>query len=382
MRRLRRPSTGQSIVAHVLAKVIVSFVTRAVAPGLCSGMLACVIVASLRNDGMKKRLQFLLGAIFFAFLLVYGANRFYRSLGILDMESDPGFTVRITGTQARVGQIRNAELAEILRWGDEVLAINGQPIKHVSDVVDMFQHISPRTPYTLNIRRGPASFDLTILSQAIPLTAWILNGFVSLILPNIFLLTGLIVFMLRPDNKQALLLALMFGMFTGALSAFDPSYGGESTLAIGITFAVHAASLFLWPVFFHFFQIFPEPSPLVKRVPRLEAYLYLPQLLTIFPYFLLLNIVAAFSPNDELAFRIPALVPIICIIVAIAYISGGLASLLINYRQSRRASRRKLRVVVAGSIAGFLPIFLIVGLAILFDLPRSNPKLTRLLSIA
>ncbi len=330
---------------------------------------------------MKKRLQFLLGAIFFALLLVYGATRFYRSLGMLDMESDPGFTVRITGAQARVGQIRSVELAGIVRSGDEVLAINGQAIKHVSDVVDMFQHINPRTPYTLNIRRGPASFDLTILSQAIPFTSWILNGFGSLILPNIFLLTGLIVFMLRPDNKQALLLALMFGMFTGAVPALDPNYGGESTLTIGIMLAVHAASLFLWPVFFHFFQIFPEPSPLVRRVPKLEAYLYLPQLLTIFPYFLLLNMAAAFSPNDELAFRIPALVPI-CIIVAIAYISGGLASLLINYRQSRRASRRKLRVVVAGSIAGFLPIFLIIGLAILFDFPRSNPKLTRLLSIA
>src|SRR2546425_1105511 len=324
---------------------------------------------------MKKRLQFLLGAIFFALLLVYGATRFYRSLGMLDMESDPGFTVRIVGAQARVTQFRNPEPRGLVQLGDEVLAINGQSIKHVSDVVDMFQQISPGKPYTLTIRRGAVSFDLPMLSQAIPLTSWILNGFASLIIPNIFLLTGLIVFMLRPDNKQALLLALMFGMFTGALQAFDPNYGGESALTVGIMFTVQVAALFLWPVFFHFFQVFPEPSPLVRRVPRLEAYLYLPHLLTIFPYFVLLNIVAAFSPNDEPAFRIPALI-LICIIVAIAYISGGLASLLINYRQARRASRRKLRVVVAGSIAGFLPIFLIIGLAILFDFPRSNPKLT------
>jgi len=33
------------------------------------------------------------------------------------------------------------------------------------------------------------------------------------------------------------------------------------------------------PVFFHFFLVFPQPSPLLSRFPRFEFYLYLPYLL-------------------------------------------------------------------------------------------------------
>ena len=330
---------------------------------------------------MKRQLQFTLGAIFFALLLVYGGTRFYRSFAPLGMDSDPGWIARQVGTSVRVNQLRSAESAALLRVGDEVIALNGEQIKRPSDIADGFHQIEPAKPYTVLIRRNGFGLEVTLLSQPIPLITWVINGALYLVIPNIFLLTGLIVFMLKPYDKQALLLALMFGMFTGALFAIDPSYASESAMMIGILLTVHLASLFLWPVFFHFFQIFPEPSALVQRAPRLEVYLYLPQLLTIFPYLGLRNILAAFAPNDEPAFRVPALT-LICIAVMIAYIAAGLLSLLFNYRQAGRASRRKMRVVVAGSIAGFLPMFVTIGVAILFNLPETNPRLGQRLTVA
>ena len=323
---------------------------------------------------MRRRLKFTLGAIFFALLLVYGGARVFKGFAALGMESDPGWAARQVGNQVRIDRFRNAELLESLRAGDEVVAINGQPIKQTSDVIEIFHHLDPGTPYTVIIRRsGGLPFQTTLISQPIPLMFLIVNGTASLVIPNIFLLTGLIVFLLKPDDKQALLLALMFGMFTAAIFALDPTYAGESPSMVGVMLTVHLASLFLWPVFFHFFQIFPEPSPLARRVPRLEVYLYLPQLLTIFPYWGLLNIVAAFSPEDARAFVNPAFT-FITSVVAIGYITAGLLSLLINYRQAGRASRRKMRVVVAGSIAGFLPMFLTIALFIIFDLQKTNPK--------
>ena len=209
-------------------------------------------------------------------------------------------------------------------------------------------------------------------SQEISLLAWIVNGAASLVIPNIFLLTGLIVFMLKPDDKQALLLALMFGMFNGAILAFDPAYSVESPPLVAIMLTVHLVSLFLWPVFFHFFLIFPEPSPLVRKIPRLEGYLYLPQLLTILPYFGLSSVLAAFAPEHAPAFRSRPIM-MVSISIAIAYVAAGLLSLLVNYQQAGRKSRRKMRVVVAGSIAGFLPMFLLIALAIIFNLPGTNP---------
>lgn len=323
---------------------------------------------------MRRRLKFTLGAIFFALLLVYGGARVFKGFAALGMESDPGWVARQVGNQVRVDRFRNPELVESLRVGDEVVAINGQPIKQASEVVEIFHHLDPGTPYTLIIRRsGVLPFQTTLISQPIPLMFLIVNGTASLVIPNIFLLTGLIVFVLKPDDKQALLLALMFGMFTAAIFALDPTYAGESPSMVGVMLAVHLASLFLWPVFFHFFQIFPEPSPLARRVPRLEVYLYLPQLLTIFPYWGMLNIVAAFAPEDARSFVYPAFT-FITSVVAIGYIPAGLLSLLINYRQAGRASKRKMRVVVAGSIAGFLPIFVTIALFIIFDLQKTNPK--------
>jgi len=329
---------------------------------------------------MRRRLQFTLGAIFFALLLVYGGARFFKGFAALGMESDPGWVARQEGNQVRVDRFRSSEPSELLRIGDEVLAINGQPIKQASDVIEIFHHLDPGTPYTVVIGRGGFAFETTLTSHPIPLAFLIVNGVASLVIPNIFLLTGLIVFLLKPDDKQALLLALMFGMFTAAIFALDPAYAGESAPMVAVMLAVHLASLFLWPVFFHFFQIFPEPSPLARRVPRLEVYLYLPQLLTIFPYWGMLNIVRAFAPEDAPAFVYPAFT-YITIVVMIGYITAGLLSLLTNYRQAGRASKRKMRVVVAGSIAGFFPMFLTIVLFILFDLRRTNPTLGQWLGV-
>lgn len=323
---------------------------------------------------MRRRLKFTLGAIFFALLLVYGGARVFKGFAALGMESDPGWVARQVGTQVRVDRLRNVELFEWLGIGDEVLAINGQPIKQASDVVEIFHHLDPGTPYSVVLRRGGAlPFQTTLVSQPIPLMFLIVNGTASLVIPNIFLLTGLIVFLLKPDDKQALLLALMFGMFTAAIFGFDPNYAGESVSMVGVMLTVHVASLFLWPVFFHFFQIFPEPSPLARKIPRLEFYLYLPQLLTIFPYWGLLNVVRAFAPERASSLIFPGFM-FITSVVAIGYIVAGLLSLIINYRQASRPSKRKMRVVVAGSIAGFLPIFITIGLFIIFDLQKTNPR--------
>ena len=38
------------------------------------------------------------------------------------------------------------------------------------------------------------------------------------------------------------------------------------------------------PIFFHFFLVFPQPSPLLNRFPRFEFYLYLPFLLLGVPF--------------------------------------------------------------------------------------------------
>jgi sigma-B regulation protein RsbU (phosphoserine phosphatase) len=264
-----------------------------------------------------------------------------------------------------------------LRQGDEIAAINGSPVSSVHQLQRAFGDIPPDSTFLVTIRRnGAVLATVTAASLPIPFAEWLVKAAVGLLMPQIFLVTGLVVFLLKPYDKQAMLLALMFGMFIGGMMALGPPFAGEPGWLVAIMLVVHLASLFLWPVFLHFFQTFPEPSPLLRRAPRLEKLIYLPQLLTIFPYFATLNVLAAVAPDLAVEFQVRAeAFGTVSIIVAMAYIVAGLLSLLVNYREADLPARRKMRVMVAGSIAGFAPLFLFLALEAVFGLSQSHPVL-------
>ncbi|HEX5734578.1 MAG TPA: SpoIIE family protein phosphatase [Blastocatellia bacterium] len=316
---------------------------------------------------MKKRLRLILGAIFFALLFISTGVNMYRGLAILGLKSEPGWGPTQIGSRLFIVQVA-PNLESTLQFGDEIISLNREPVKDYSDVIRVFQNTLPGEPYQIEIRRNGQTRSFSLETASILTSTWIMMVAAYLLIPAIFIITGFVVFLLKPHDKQALLLALMFGMFVGALRAINPSFVGVASYLVGVMLIVQIASLFLWPVFFHFFLIFPEPSPLLRRFPRLTFYLYAPHLIIIFPYFATLNLLAAYgSENSYLSFvgRF-SLIYLIGIALLVFYVAGGLFSLMTNYRQASRKSRRKMRVVVAGSIAGFLPMCILIGLAILF----------------
>ena len=91
---------------------------------------------------------------------------------------------------------------------------------------------------------------------------------------------------------------------------------------------------------------------------------------------------AAFDPDRAVYFRVSyPFFEFVSVLVATLYIAAGLVSLVLNYRQAGWASRRRMRVVVAGSIAGFLPMLVAIGLSALFDLQKNDPKLAQWLIV-
>jgi sigma-B regulation protein RsbU (phosphoserine phosphatase) len=330
---------------------------------------------------MTRRLQLVLCGIFFGLLLVYSGTFFYRTLAQLTMRSDPGWSVYQIDSRVVISQVNSATDSFPLRPLDEVIAINGHAIRSANQVIEAFHSIGPGEFYSILTNRNGQGQQFLLQARPIPLSAWTLQAAGTLIVPTIFLLTGLVVFLLKPYDKQAVLLALMFGMFLRAFAATSPWMSGEPLWLTLVMLAVHVASLFLWPVFFHFFLIFPEPSPLVRKTPRLEYYLYIPFLLTIFPYFATKNLMAAFSPRLAINFAAStSLIQAASMAIGVLYIAGGLLSLLVNFKEASLTSRRKMKVIVAGSIAGFLPMFLVFGLAVLFNIRHTNPTLSRWLT--
>jgi phosphoserine phosphatase RsbU/P len=333
---------------------------------------------------MRKRVQFILCAIFFGLLLIYAGALFVQSIATLSRRSEPGWTYQL-GERILINGANSTEAAALLRQDDEVVSINNYPIACASDIDEAFRRIEPNTLYSLRVRRGGRLFDLPLPASPLPTSLWVVIIAVRIVIPNIFLLTGLVVFLLKPDDKQARLLALMFGMFPGLILATAPSFACRPMWLVLVMLVVNLVSLLLPPVFLHFFQIFPEPSAIIRKYPRLGNLLYVPHLFTFVPYFMIANLLAAFAPHQFTEFsnfskKYPG-PEIICFAVMTLYIAGGLLSLMWNYRGAGRTSRRKMRVVVAGSIAGFLPLFLVFILSVLFPLLRDQWRIPTIIAI-
>ena len=301
---------------------------------------------------MSKRTRILLGGILLALMSLYFAIYVY-SITLPRKGSSDGFSASWDGRDdPRINSVdANSPSSGLLQPGDEIIAINGIKIMDDPGVLLNSEH-PPGTRLTMTVRRSGELRDATITT--VPYATGVRFDpihYISLL----FLLTGWAVYLLRSEDKQAWLLAIMLATLIGLV--------GNSPVNLPLWLAVaaglgSAASLIFFPVFVHFFLIFPEPSPLLRRWPRLEIWLYLPFFLVILP---------VFGPGRLVPHLLSWLLKIhwhrfdfVAQLVVIAYLVAGLISLVINYRVANSISRRRLRVVMAGSVAGFLNLLLLI----------------------
>jgi sigma-B regulation protein RsbU (phosphoserine phosphatase) len=258
-----------------------------------------------------------------------------------------------------------------LRVGDQIVALDGVGLRSVMQLVAPFERWPADHPYHMTVKRGGRLYDLTLRSAAWGLNWATFFASIGVALGLLFLASAWLVFLLRPFDKQAVLLALMFGLY--AASNFERAPPNLPVWAQVVVYPCLCAALFFWPVFVHLFLVFPEPSPLLRRVPRLPLFLYVPVVL------LGAACVAIFLqvyPRDpltgaELGGGDSRLMWCFTA-VAMTYLAGGLLSLVLNYRQASVSSRRKLRVVVVGTVAGLLPSLLFILTVIFGDVSALN----------
>src|SRR5215475_7841067 len=310
---------------------------------------------------MTKRARILLGGIVLALLTAYVGLYIY-SLTLPKKGSSDGWSGTWDGKgEPRVVSVDPNGPATSLQIGDVFIAINGVKIKDDPGLLSISDRVPPGTRYTLTIRRGGELRDVVI--QTIPHQGRV--QFDRIYYVNLlFLLTAWIIFVLRPDDRQAWLLALMLGTLTIILGN-DPA-NLPSWLSVVVSAAVALGLLFL-PVFVHFFLIFPDPSPLLRRWPRLEIWVYLPYLLFLLPVVVPLRLPGGIWMFRFQWFRYSVFA--VNFLVG-AYLAAGLICLLINYRAASPIARRRLRVVMAGSAVGFFNLFLLAVVGVSGLQPR------------
>jgi serine phosphatase RsbU (regulator of sigma subunit) len=321
---------------------------------------------------MTKKLKLICGVLFFALMSANVGANFYHSWAERTAYSQRGWEAKEVNGKPTIYTVDADGPAAVLRVGDEVVTLKVEPRDACPFLYRRECTVPPGTGYKLIIRRAGQEQEFDLVTAADPLSN-LFRDFAFNLVSLIFVGVGLAVFLLKPDDKTALLLALMLGSFVGLF------VGSTALLAKWAQVIAQLARLCgfaaFFPLFLHFFLLFPERGPLQRRFPRLEFWLYLPFLLLILPV-----IALQLLGGGELLNQIPRieLIGKLTNATVIGYLVAGLAALIVNYRAADANNRRRTRVVVAGCGVGILSLLLVLGGGML-GLNRVYPRVFDLL---
>jgi sigma-B regulation protein RsbU (phosphoserine phosphatase) len=261
-----------------------------------------------------------------------------------------------------------------LRAGDRIVAINGQVLDtpvllyralglgKVGDVLQLTVN-RPGTGGFLTIRE--VIQPLRLSGQRTFSASQLFAGKVLNLYPLLFLVVGLPVLFLRLEDRNAWLLALLFGGFIAG-APLDEALVPTSLRGLAISYRV-ILGLLQPALFYLFFATFPASSAIDRRVPWLKWVLLGVGTVTAAPLGIWCLLAGGSLPFHILGSRFENR-PVLWLITAYSLGSYvlGLVSLVWNsIRPASAEVRRKTRVIVWGTVAGFLPM-LVFGTVLSF----------------
>ncbi len=318
----------------------------------------------------RTQLRLAAGVAAFGLLAAYVALSAVSTWRMLARSGETGWLAGGRGDSVVVALLKPGSPAEALvRRGDEIVALNGRGVRTPLDVAWTFEETPPDAPYRALLRRAGHLREIQGRTAAYSFgwqTFFIVSRYA---LALVCLIGGAIVFFLRPDDVKAVLLAATLTLL-GCGEQLGSLHGLLRWLRLAI--AVQSAMFLFWPVFLHLFLVFPEDSQVLRRVPWLTRVIYLPPLALLaanagcFVVAYRDDPLLAFAQADRgaLAWAMRA--------VFVVYALAGLASLVATYLATSRLARRRLRVVVAGSLAGFLPMVFLGAMFSFLELSSVN----------
>jgi hypothetical protein len=233
----------------------------------------------------------------------------------------------------------------------------------------VFERIKPGERYTLQLK-GDGAGELRevelVAHQKLATFAAVLGFYIPIFLSGAFFLAGLTIFLLKPNNKQVLLVTVFFA--TESMSGMPKtlSYIFELPLFLAVWWRVGFVVLILSiSVLLHLALVFPERSRFLHRFPKLEWLIYLPALLFLVPGVVLKHLSReGFTQFNDLAFS--NLIDDIGFFIVLFYFSAPLVVLLLNYLKADKGGKRRIRLVVIGFAFSLAPL-LITALTFLIE---------------
>ncbi len=311
----------------------------------------------------RKQVRFILGIAFFALLLVFSAGSFY--VWLYPHGSDAGWYmsdyVSNRYGEFRVKQIDPQGPAQELRRGDKIIAVNGVKVAEHPSAVFAENFLPPQSRYAMTIERNGQ--EMTFAWQTIPRPRGAFPW--DKLIPLLFWLIGLIVLLLKAEDQQAWLLALMLGSFSAGLDTRWQHEIATVWLALPVALA-HIGGLFAAPLLFHLFLYFPQPSPWLRRWPQLTRWLYVPLCLFVLPTGGVMRLPFEWAASivnwPPLRWLWDHGLLLASNLTLFGYLLAALVCLWLSYRTADVAGRRRLRVVMWGSLIGFSSLSLVLAI--------------------
>jgi phosphoserine phosphatase RsbU/P len=251
-----------------------------------------------------------------------------------------------------------------LRAGDRIVAIYGSPLEGEDSLTRIWAQHKPGDAVQLTVLR-PGSPNPIVLQARFRasgearaeagVAAHVGQGIVR-VFPIAFIAVGLALLFLRLDERNAWLVALMFGGFI-AVPGFSNSFLGVPSEVRPLATAYRAIfNNLVAALFYFFFATFPVRSPLDRRLPWLKWTALAVGALIAVP---------ALSSGDNSQSSLILRVRygrLFVLFFTYGLLVLGMFSLIWNARSiTSPDARRKLRVILWGTLVGVVPAVITLG---------------------
>ena len=316
----------------------------------------------------KQRLRLIPVGLFFAVMFSYAAAGITLNLtrGKLVIPLVRGWLVTPKDGRLVVSYVLADGPGSQLQVGDEILALDGQRLSSLEQMYSLLKNLQAVSSCNLTVMRSGK--ELSIIIRSPPASRVVRAQFaMSVFTTAMFLFSGFALFLLKPFDRTALLLALFFGTIVIApLPFFYPS-----TWLLVLLVAGSMISAFSAPLFLRFTLSFPQRSPLLQRFRRFEWYSFLPAFLFSAPLSGVVVFLALRGPGRLAAPPFPLLNKISTAIFLL-YLIGGLLSFGGGYRGLSLREKRSVRVILVATLVAAAPLIGIQAFTLVLNSPP-NP---------